>query len=141
MPEFLLRPGDEHPLAAQLRELLGVSTYEEVTVVTPQFERTDGRTVVCRPTTADSLDRIKKLPHEVLLGIGLGIWDANEAQIHYLFPKEWYSCIPDGYPVTDIFGETEQFKFGVSDNDKRFGCLPYGFIRARQEADGQQDKD
>ena len=53
----------------------------------------------------------------------------KEDEVHYLFPHEWYNSIPNGYKVIDINGEKEKFINGKSDDDKRFGCLPYGFIR------------
>ena len=43
-----------------------------------------------------------------------------------LFPHEWYNVIPDGFIVTGLYGESYPFKRGKSDDDKRFGCLPYG---------------
>lgn len=46
-----------------------------------------------------------------------------------LFPHEWYGLIPDGFMVTGLNGERYAFKKGVSDDDKRFGCLPYGITR------------
>lgn len=46
-----------------------------------------------------------------------------------LFPGEWYKIIPDGLMVTGLYGEQYKFKKGKSDDDIRFGCLPYGFQR------------
>lgn len=46
-----------------------------------------------------------------------------------LFPYEWYDIIPEGFMVTNIWGELEPFILGESDNDKRFGCLAYGIRR------------
>jgi hypothetical protein len=46
-----------------------------------------------------------------------------------LFPGEWYNAIPDGFMVTGLFGESYPFKKDESDDDIRFGCLPYGFRR------------
>lgn len=48
----------------------------------------------------------------------------------WLFPYEWYSIIPNGFVVTGLNGENYPFEKGVSDDDMRFGCLPYGFRRA-----------
>ncbi|KKK42727.1 hypothetical protein LCGC14_3169610, partial [marine sediment metagenome] len=67
---------------------------------------------------------LKYLSHEVLLKIGLSMWEKG----HYLYPWEWYSSIPDGFPIVDINGRTEHFRIGETENDKRFGCLPYGFL-------------
>lgn len=43
-----------------------------------------------------------------------------------LFPCEWYDIIPNGFTVTGLSGESYLFEKGVSDDDKRFGCLAYG---------------
>jgi hypothetical protein len=46
-----------------------------------------------------------------------------------LFPGEWYASIPDGFEVITISGTREKFQPGVTDNDTRYGCLPYGILR------------
>lgn len=46
-----------------------------------------------------------------------------------LFPGEWYNSIPDGFVVVGLFGEKYPFQKGVSDDDIRSGCLPYGILR------------
>lgn len=46
-----------------------------------------------------------------------------------LIPGEWYNIIPDGFIVTGLYGEQHPFKKGESDDDIRFGCLPYGIRR------------
>lgn len=46
-----------------------------------------------------------------------------------LFPGEWYNIIPDGFKTTSLNGETVEFKKGKSDDDIRFGCIPYGIRR------------
>ncbi len=119
---------DKSELAAAIRKALGADPFEEINVSTPQFERTDGRTVVLRPRTAEQLDKIKKLPDDVLWRIGIGVWAGGPWGKLYLFPGEWYECIPDGYLIRSIFGETETFKRGRTDNDIRFGFLPYGWL-------------
>jgi hypothetical protein len=125
MPEFDLAFGDENPLAKQIREALGVGDYEKVRVVTPQFERTDGKTIKYFPKTEAEFDALKKAPKDILIDIGLKLWDKG----HWLYPGEWYDFIPEGYPITDINGVTEPFRKGKTDNDIRFGCLAYGFKR------------
>lgn len=129
MSEGLLKPADENPLAAKLRELLGAGDYEEVRIVTPQFDRTDGRKVYYYPKTAEEFDKLKEAPHDILIDMGLGVWSKDNGQCHYLYPHEWYAFIPDDYEVFGLFGEAYKFKHGESDDDKRFGCLPYGFIK------------
>ena len=77
-----------------------------------------------------SLSELKKL--------GFKIWDKynrkekgylKPGETHLLFPAAWYSSIPENYIVVDISGQKEKFKSGKSDDDNRFGALPYGFIR------------
>lgn len=46
-----------------------------------------------------------------------------------LLPGEWYNVIPDGFMVIGLFGEKYPFKTGKSDDDIRYGCLPYGITR------------
>jgi hypothetical protein len=126
MSEGKLRFGDENPSVKKLRELLGVSDFEEVTVVTPQFERPDGKEITFRPEkSAEFFDKLQKAPDDLLIDIGMGRW--NDRLL--LFPHEWYDCIPEGYIVRDINEEDEPFKHGETDNDIRFGCLAYGFAR------------
>jgi hypothetical protein len=50
-----------------------------------------------------------------------------------LFPGEWYNIIPDGFMVIGLSGEKYPFKRGKSDDDIRFGCLPYGILRPTTE--------
>lgn len=131
MPKGELVPGDEDALAKAIRDAIGASTYERVEVTTPQFERTDGKTITYIPTTADELDGLKaKAPDWVLADIGMGKWDKlDDGRVHWLFPGEWYKAIPEGYPIVFIDGETGAFVPDTTDDDIRFGCLPYGWIR------------
>jgi hypothetical protein len=46
-----------------------------------------------------------------------------------LFPGEWFNIIPEGFLVTDLFGEQYAFIKEKSDDDIRFGCLAYGIRR------------
>ncbi len=95
----------------------------DVEIRTPQFERTNGIVPVIPESNLDWFDKLKTLPKETLVQLGMGIWGKG----HYLFPKEWYSFIPNGYPVVDINGNTELFRRGETDDDIRFGCLSFGF--------------
>lgn len=123
-PDGLLALGDESELARVIREAIGVGDYDEVAVYLPQFERVDGKTITFRPEKShEFFDRLRLAPVGILLDIGMGRWDESLL----LFPHEWYDCIPEGYVVTDINGKREPFHRGVTDDDKRCGCLPYGF--------------
>lgn len=88
MPEGELEFGDVNPLAAEIRDVLGVGPYEKVGVVTPQFDRTDGRKPARPVGTAAAFDKMKKLPHDVLIRLGVGVWDGGDGWKHYLFPVE-----------------------------------------------------
>ena len=109
--------------AEELRAALGLSPGAQLTITTPQFERTDGRVIGYFPRTVQEFDALKKLSHKSLMTIGCCLWDEG----HYLYPKEWYWNIPTGYVVTDIFDSEEPFVPGTTDDDIRFGCLSYGF--------------
>jgi len=109
--------------AGQLKEALGLSDGDEVQLITPQFDRADGRIIAYFPRTVAEFDALKKLDDHALKAIGCGLWDEG----HWLYPHEWYWNIPNGYIVTDINGDEEPFVPGQSDDDKRFGCLAFGF--------------
>jgi hypothetical protein len=79
---------------------------------------------------SEFIDFIKSAPRNILEGVGIREWDTYEGNIvHYLFPGEWYSIIPDNFKCLTIGKRVEFFKKGKSDNDTRYGCLPYGFLR------------
>jgi hypothetical protein len=123
MPEGMLAFGDENPLAAKIRKAMGVGPYEAIRVSTPQFNREDGKQITIFPKDARFLDALKKAPKAILKDCGLRPWGEYDL---WLFPAEWYEHIPDGYEITDICGRKEKFKRGETDDDRRFGCLPYG---------------
>ncbi len=123
--EDILAFGDTNPIAKKIRELLNVGDFEEIGVILPQFQRTDGRTITYVPTTIAEYDALKTAPNDILRDIGLQKWDETT----WLYPAEWYNYIPEGYEVFDIFGKTEQFQKGTTDSDKRFGCLAYGLLK------------
>lgn len=128
-PEGLLAFGDENEIVKQIRDALEVGPYDKVVAITPQFERIDGKIIKVMPRDAAHLDKLKKLSRDILLRIGLQMWNEEDGKVLYLFPEEWYDCIPDGYIVTDIFWEDEPFRKGKMDNDIRCGALAYGFAR------------
>jgi hypothetical protein len=73
---------------------------------------------------ADSTMLIDLSPKEPL---PMQLLEADEDVI--LFPGEWYGIIPDGFKCTSLNGEQCVFVKGKSDNDIRFGCIPYGIRR------------
>lgn len=88
----------------------------------PQFDRTDGKVVPAAPVGVEGFDALKAMTEDQLLELGMGNWNGRI----YLFPKEWYDSIPDGYIVTNIFGEAQPFEHGKTGDDTRFGMLAYG---------------
>ena len=77
---------------------------------------------------------MKSLNNQSLIALGCGKWDFvwqkgnTERVIHWLYPGEWYDHIPEGYEVIGLSGENYKFAKDESDDDIRYGCLPYGFI-------------
>lgn len=114
-----------------LTKALGVEKGESITFTTPQFERTDGRIVSYLPTTVREFDALKDLSEANLRKVGCQAWDGDDNQIHWLYPHEWYSVIPEGYEIVSISDEVEKFKLGSTDDDKRFGALSFGFIQKK----------
>ena len=119
---------DSPTFAEDFANVIGLQPGEKLNIMTPQFERTDGVQV---PVLVDFNDweNLHKKDPATLEALGFGLWDETVAGKHWLFPKEWYGIIPDGFLVTSINGEQEQFKRGETDDDYRFGCLSFGFIQ------------
>jgi len=126
MDTVLLAFGDTNPIAKKIRDLLGVGDYDEVGCILPQFERIDGRVVTYVPTTIAEYDALKNAPNNILKDIGLSDWDGEI----WLYPAEWYDYIPEDYEIIDIWGKTEKFQKGVTDDDRRFGCLAFGLTKS-----------
>jgi hypothetical protein len=114
--------------AAKFADAIGLKPGEKLEIHTPQFTRTDGLEV---PLPVCDFARLHELPADTLKAIGCQKWDEPDAEgkVLWLYPAEWYDHIPDGTTVVDINGSTEQFKRGVTDDDRRFGALAYGFKR------------
>lgn len=69
---------------------------------------------------------LKSKTEKQLIKLGLRKW--NEKTNLFLFPGEWFNIIPEGYNVVSISGKFQKFSKHTSDDDTRFGCLPYGII-------------
>jgi hypothetical protein len=115
--------------AEKLRAALGLKPGEPLNIITPQFQRTDGRIITYIPSTPAEYAAIKTMDSETLKKIGCQVWDKSDRQTHWLFPGEWYAHIPAGTEIVDINGQTEPFEPGVTDDDIRFGALAYGFVQ------------
>lgn len=127
----------------ELLDTIGAKKGDTINIMTPQFEREYELSIDFKPENSTELKAlIETCPADVLLKMGVRKWsnyeeskddDDNylkEGEIHYLFPGEWYNLIPNGFEVTGIFGEKYLFKNGESDDDIRFGCLSFGFVRS-----------
>jgi len=120
---------DSPTFAEDLANALGIQPGETIQIVTPQFERTDGLQVPIPMFSPQQWANLPRMEDETLKQLGLGIWDKDNNGTHWLFPKEWYSIIPNGLMVTVIDGKEEPFVRGKTDDDCRFGMLAYGFIK------------
>lgn len=121
---------DSPTFAADFANAIGLQPGEKL-IRTPQFERTDGVQVPVLPDFND-WENLHKRDDTTLLALGFGVWDETEKGKHWLFPKEWYGIIPNGYPIVGISGVRKEFKRGETDDDYRFGCLAFGFIKGPQ---------
>ena len=131
-PSFSLMLDINDPdFVEDLRRALGLEEGEAVTFVTLKFERTEGRVVTYFPRTVEEFAVLKMLHPDSLKKIGCQKWDGDSTQTHWLFPQEWYVCIPNGLEIIDINGKIETFKRGETDDDIRFGALAYGFIQEK----------
>lgn len=63
-----------------------------------------------------------------LIKVGFRKWKEKKPTL-MLIPGNLFNSIPKGYPIVDIFGKKEKFDPATSDDDVRFGCLPYGILR------------
>jgi uncharacterized cupin superfamily protein len=120
---------DDPNFAEKLSEAIGVRPGEPIKFMTPQFDRVDNANVYSAPKTLEEYASLTKKSKEELKAMGCGIWDVEDNKTHWLYPHEWYNQIPNGLEITDISGKVEKFEKGVTDDDKRFGMLPYGFIQ------------
>ena len=123
-PVAKLKTAGEDDFAAALREAIGADPDEPVEVVTPQFERHDGVGVDWTPDDRMDIYGLVNADEETVEELGLRKWSDN----HWLLPAEWYDHIPDGTILESINGEVFEFEHGVSDDDRRFGVLPYGIL-------------
>lgn len=129
---------DSPTFAEDLANSLGIKPGEKITIMTPQFERTDGKQVAVPSFSPEDWANLPKKSDEELIALGLGVWDTKADGTQYLFPKEWYDIIPKGLMVMCIDGDEEPFEPGVTDNDYRYGCLAYGFFKPHTEPQSQE---
>lgn len=120
----------------KLMEAIGVKESESISIVFPQFERTDDIIINYFPQTEREYQALQLYSTEVLKKMGCQKWEntfdneeLRELKTIWLFPVEWYNFIPEDLEVVDIFGKKETFKKGVTDDDKRCGALSFGFLK------------
>lgn len=94
---------------------------------------------------AEFKEIIEKANATQLIDLGFRVWESTNAlnkdegaklpndMIVMNFPQKYYQIIPNGLDVVDLFGRIEKFKLGESDDDERFGVLPYGILRKESE--------
>lgn len=138
MSDFILPALGTSELADLIRSAVGAGPFEEVVVRTPQFTRIDGNDPWWTPQRAADFDALKTAPDDFLRSLGLGIWDEEDGKQHWLYPGEWFNAIPEGYPLVCIDGKTYAHNRDETDDDIRFGCLAYGFVRAPQGKEGEK---
>ena len=121
--------------AKKLREAIGLKPGEKVEITTPQFERTDGRVVTYFPKTKEEYELLPQLSDKNLKKLGLGKWGDEKGFMIWLYPKEWYSHIPEGLTVVGLFGEEYTFERATADDDIRYGCLAYGLKKPLSDSE------
>ncbi len=139
----ILKTYDE--LISFLENDLGLKKGSKLTIDSSPIKREYDITIKFIPETKEELQVIiDTAPRPILKQMGIRIWRSYEdckknkeippkyltpGMVHYLYPKEWYTTLPNGINVIDIGGKLEKFKRDISDDDARYGCLPYGFVR------------
>lgn len=135
----------------ELFKLMGFKKGDKIEVQGPAFKRLYEIEIKFIPKDKGELKALlETAPKEVLTKMGCGIWDSYEAakvdyqagnitkkefkkwnkgDIHYLFPGEWINHIEYNTIVLCISGEKLRWVKGKMDDDIRFGCLAYGFMR------------
>jgi len=100
---------------------------------TPQFTRENGLVPEPAPTSIEGFLTLKTLSDETLTRLGCQVWDETDTHVIWLFPFPWFKAIPKGLLVIDVNGDESEFDPKNSDNDQRFGALPYGFKKEIKE--------
>ena len=101
----------------------------KITIVTPQFDRTEDMPAApAIPSNDEEWRQLKSMTAKEATERGFLTWDGGL----FLFPKKWFDRIPGWLKVECIDGSVSKWSFEKRDNDTRFGCLAYG-IRAKEE--------
>lgn len=125
---------DDPNFVEKFRDAIGLRPGEQLEIVTPQFERTDGKRITYIPKTPEEFAALRMLSRDQRKALGMGPWEKRvDGPELWLFPKEWYDSIPAGTEIVDINYEPEKFEPGKTDNDYRFGVLAFGFLFAAED--------
>lgn len=92
------------------------------------FERNDGRNIARAPKTLTFFQSLTTMSETDLIIYGCQYWK-NDL---WLFPVEWYDCIPAGLLVEFFTGKSERFEKGSTSELAAFGALPFGFYRINE---------
>jgi len=109
---------------------------KEIKFITPQFKRSKPIEDKYIPKSEEEFIKfMKKSDSKRLIEVGFLIFDTqcikDKRYGLFLFPGEWYDYIPNGFKITSISMNPITFINGQSDDDTRFGCLPYGVIKKK----------
>ncbi|MBK6861012.1 MAG: hypothetical protein IPK91_02580 [Saprospiraceae bacterium] len=106
----------------------------QIKFITPQFNRSEPiRDKYIPYNESEFREFMKNADSKRLIEVGFMIFDQVDIDhiVHglFLFPGEWYNRIPKGFKMWGISMKQKTFVPGESDDDTRFGCLPYGVIK------------
>lgn len=117
---------DEPEIVRTIRDALGLGDDDEVEIITPQFERTDGVEPGEPPLTYSAMNELRKADVSELESLGLRRW-SDETGL-WLLPHEWYPHIPADYPLLSIMNRTATRGEMPTVPDKRHGVLSVGIV-------------
>lgn len=123
--------------AQQLADAIGAKPGDTVQIITPQFTRPANELPACLYPGDEAFGALRERTPDELRTLGLRPWnksgdpedgDRYGGGVLWLLPGEWYDYMPDRARLMSISGRAVAFDRGVTDNDIRFGCLPYGVV-------------
>lgn len=119
--------------AEKFKKALGLEESQGLEITTPTFNRKDNLAITYFPKTIKEYQTLKQLNSESLKALGLQKWNSEKGITLWLFPAEWYEHIPAGLKIIDINYKEEEFIPGITDDDRRFGALAFGFTQNNYE--------